>query len=126
MKLKQIVAALFSALAVPVALAGVNPQCPFDVSTAAFDIDAGTGLKLYHQTVALPTPHRQVCLHVVAGDGWMVLGNGAPGLRLRLRAGRGAGRRRDDQRHRERQVPGAVDNLRRGRRGLHVRSPTSA
>jgi len=78
MKFKQIVAAVFSALAVPAALAGVNPHCPFPIdANTPFDIDAGTGLKLYKNDVALPTPHRQVCLHVVAGDGWMVLGNGA-------------------------------------------------
>ncbi|MEQ1686124.1 MAG: multicopper oxidase domain-containing protein [Burkholderiaceae bacterium] len=79
MKFNKLITALFGALAVPAAMAGVYPQCPFDTSTATFEIDGGTGLKLYNRVVGIGTPdeHRQVCLHVVAGDGWMVLGNGA-------------------------------------------------
>jgi FtsP/CotA-like multicopper oxidase with cupredoxin domain len=79
MKFNRLVTALAATLCAAAATAGVNPQCPFDTSTAAFDTDAGSGLKLYHRMVELgaPTQHRQVCLHVAAGDGWSVLGNGA-------------------------------------------------
>jgi FtsP/CotA-like multicopper oxidase with cupredoxin domain len=77
MKLHKLIAALAIALGAPAALAGVYPQCPFTIDgTTAFDVDPGTGLKLYYRNVATPAPHRQVCLHVAAGDGWMVLGNG--------------------------------------------------
>ena len=78
MKLSKLFAALFGTLAVPAALAGVYPQCPFDVNGAGVthQTDAATGLTLHWVNVATPTPHRQVCLHVVAGDGWQVLGDG--------------------------------------------------
>jgi FtsP/CotA-like multicopper oxidase with cupredoxin domain len=77
MKLTQLVTALALALGAPAAMAGVYAYCPFTITNStAFDIDPGTGLKLYYQNVATPSPHRQVCLHVAAGDGWMVLGNG--------------------------------------------------
>ncbi|MFT3954420.1 MAG: multicopper oxidase domain-containing protein [Piscinibacter sp.] len=84
MKLSRLVLALCGALAVPAAMAGVNPQCPFDVNGlgVSHDTDQATGLTLHSRNVAsspnVATPHRQVCLHVVAGDGYMVLGNGAP------------------------------------------------
>ena len=82
MKLNKIVAALFASLAVPAAMAGVYPQCPFDINGAGVthETDGATGLTLHSRLVAsspnVATPHRQVCLHVVAGDGWQVLGNG--------------------------------------------------
>lgn len=80
MKLSHIVAAVLATFAASAATAGVYPQCPFDVSAAGIthDTDPATQLTLHWRTVATPTPHRQVCLHVIAGDGWMVLGNGAP------------------------------------------------
>lgn len=88
MKLSKLVAALAVVLGAPAALAGVYPQCPFSTTTAGgangyqgYDTDEATGLRLYWRNVAssanVPTAHRQVCLHAVAGDGWMVLGNGA-------------------------------------------------
>jgi FtsP/CotA-like multicopper oxidase with cupredoxin domain len=79
MKFSKLITALLGTLAVPAAMAGVYPQCPFVIdATTTFDIDPGSGLKLYYKNVGSgATAHRQVCLHVTAGDGWMVLGNGA-------------------------------------------------
>ena len=83
MKLSKLILALAAAFAAPAAFAGVYPQCPFNINAAgvAHDTDPATGLTLHSRQVASspndPTAHRQVCLHVVAGDGWMVLGNGA-------------------------------------------------
>lgn len=79
MKLSKLFAALFGALAVPAAMAGVYPQCPFDIAASGIvhDTDAATGLTLHSRTVGTGADaHRQVCLHVVAGDGWQVLGDG--------------------------------------------------
>lgn len=101
MKLSKLILALAAALAAPAALAGVYPQCPFDVNsngTAAnpilHDADPATGLVLHSRQVAaspnVATPHRQVCLHVVAGDGWMVLGNGTQTYGFGFAAARGA------------------------------------
>ena len=82
MKLTKFAAMLALALGAPAAMAGVFQQCPFAITaTTPYDIDAASGLKMYYRNVASSPnsagPHRQVCLHVVAGDGWMVLGNGA-------------------------------------------------
>jgi len=86
MKFTKIVTALCGALVVPAAMAGVYPQCPFDTTIAGgtaqhpgydgIEADPVTNLQLFYRNVATPTPHRQVCLHVAAGDGWMVLGDG--------------------------------------------------
>lgn len=84
MKLTQLVTALALALGAPAALAGVHPQCPFDTGVSGgpngyqgIDTDPGTGLQQYWRNVGSgATLHREVCLHVAAGDGWMVLGNG--------------------------------------------------
>ena len=76
MKLSKLFAVLVTALAVPAAMAGVYPQCPADVVSSGSNIvDPVSGL-----TMRVFTPlgsNRKVCLHVAAGDGWMVLGNGA-------------------------------------------------
>ena len=80
MKLNKLFAALVFALGVPTAMAGVYPQCPFDVTASgiAHDTDPASGLLMHSRVVGTGTAaaHRQVCLHVVAGDGWMVLGDG--------------------------------------------------
>lgn len=82
MKSSKLFAALLGTLAVPAAVAGVYPQCPFDVngSGVTHETDAATQLTLHSRTVGAGTAgdptHRQVCLHVVAGDGWQVLGDG--------------------------------------------------
>lgn len=79
MKFSKLITALLGTLAVPAAMAGVYPQCPFVIdATTTFDTDPASGLKLYYKNVGSgAAAHRQVCLHVTAGDGWMVLGNGA-------------------------------------------------
>ena len=83
MKLNKLLIAAASALTAQAAFAGVYPQCPFDITAASVthETDAATGLTLHSRQVASSAnaagPHRQVCLHVVGGDGWMVLGNGA-------------------------------------------------
>jgi FtsP/CotA-like multicopper oxidase with cupredoxin domain len=105
MRLNKILFAALVASAVPAAVAGVYPQCPFPVPSTAPAFPAApaagviyketdaTGLTFYSRMVdakgrvpgdagyAPPTAaaphHRQVCLHIVGGDGWMVLGNGA-------------------------------------------------
>lgn len=75
MKLSKFFAALLGALAVPAAMAGVYPQCPSDVTALGTDtVDPATGLTL--RTYTPPGGNRKVCLHVVAGDGWQVLGDG--------------------------------------------------
>ena len=75
MKLSKLFAALLGVLAVPAAMAGVYPQCPSDVTTLGTDaVDPATGLTLRSYTP--PGGNRKVCLHVVAGDGWQVLGDG--------------------------------------------------
>lgn len=80
MKLNKLFSAVLMALAVPAATAGVWPQCPFGQTDAgvAAETDAATGLTLYSRRVAIGTldEHRQVCLHVVGGDGWQILGDG--------------------------------------------------
>jgi FtsP/CotA-like multicopper oxidase with cupredoxin domain len=78
MKLTKFIAALAVALGAPAAMAGVYPQCPFTITNAtAFDIDPATGLKLFWRNVGTGAgQHRQVCLHAMAGDGWMMLGDG--------------------------------------------------
>lgn len=80
MKLNKIFAALLLATGVPAAMAGVYPQCPFDVTAGGIshDLDPVSGLMMHSRVVNAGTvdAHRQVCLHVVAGDGWMVLGDG--------------------------------------------------
>lgn len=82
MKLNKLFASMALALGVPAAMAGVYPQCPFDVNGAGVthDTDPATGLTLHTRQVAsspnVAGPHRQVCLHVVAGDGWLVRGDG--------------------------------------------------
>ena len=80
MKLIKLATALVGAFAVPAAMAGVYPQCPFDVNGTGIthQTDPATNLVLHSRNVGTgAAAHRQVCLHVVAGDGWMVLGNGA-------------------------------------------------
>ena len=75
MKLSKLFAALLGALAVPAAMAGVYPQCPADVTALGTNsVDPATGLTLRSYTP--PGGNRKVCLHVVAGDGWQVLGDG--------------------------------------------------
>ena len=79
----KLLVAVAGTLALPAAMAGVYPQCPFAVEASGIthDTDAATGLTLHSRSVGAGTAadpvHRQVCLHVVAGDGWQVLGNGA-------------------------------------------------
>lgn len=76
MKLSKLFAALVCTLAVPAAMAGVYPQCPPDVVASGSNIvDPVSGLTMRVYTP--PGGNRKVCLHVAAGDGWMVLGNGA-------------------------------------------------
>ncbi len=80
MKLTSLFAALVGAFAVPAAMAGVYPQCPFNPTDAGVVVstDPSSGLVMRSRLVGTgPAQHRQVCLHVAAGDGWMVLGNGA-------------------------------------------------
>jgi FtsP/CotA-like multicopper oxidase with cupredoxin domain len=91
MKLNKIVSALLMALAGPAAMAGVYQQCPFPVPTnpAVVPDYPATGapavgtvykevdeykLNIFSRVPAAGAP-RQVCLHVVGGDGWMILGN---------------------------------------------------
>ena len=75
MKFSKLITALLGTLAVPAAMAGVYPQCPFTGGTV--DNDPVSGLQMRWRTVGTgAAAHRQVCLHVVAGDGWMVLGDG--------------------------------------------------
>lgn len=87
MKLKSLTLAL-ATMAASSAWAGVWPQCPFNtqqqgVASGGYqgvDVDPGTGLKLYWRNVTsspnIASPHRQVCLHVVGGDGWLIRGDG--------------------------------------------------
>lgn len=76
MKLTKLVAALLTALAAPVAMAGVYPQCPDDVVALGVDVvDPATGLTMKVHT-PVPGGNRKVCLHVAAGDGWLVRGDG--------------------------------------------------
>ncbi len=80
MKLGKLYAAVLLALALPAAHAGVYPQCPFDINAAGIthEVDSATGMTLHSRVVgAGANAHRQVCLHVVAGDGWQVLGDGS-------------------------------------------------
>ena len=80
MKLIKLATALVGAFAVPAAMAGVYPQCPFDVNGAGIthQTDPATNLVLHSRNVGTgAAAHRQVCLHVVAGDGWMVVGDSA-------------------------------------------------
>lgn len=82
MKLTKFAVTLALAVGAPAAMAGVYPQCPFTITASTpYDTDPATGLRMYYRNVASSPnsagPHRQVCLHMVAGDGWMVLGNGA-------------------------------------------------
>ena len=75
MKLNKLLAALIGSAVVPVALAGVYPQCPADVvasGTNATDPDTGLVMRAYTP----PGGNRKVCLHLAAGDGWMTLGDG--------------------------------------------------
>jgi hypothetical protein len=53
MKLSKLFAALLGALALPAAMAGVYPQCPFDIEAAGIthDTDAATGLTLHSRQV---------------------------------------------------------------------------
>lgn len=93
MKLIKLVTALVGAFAVPAAMAGVYPQCPFDVNGAGIthQTDPATNLVLHSRNVGTgAAAHRQVCLHVVAGDGWMVLGNGAQTYGFGFAAAQGA------------------------------------
>jgi plastocyanin len=80
MKFSKLFAAIASTLAMPAAMAGVYPQCPFDINgpgIAHEQPDGPRGLTLHHRTVGVGADaHRQVCLHVVAGDGWQILGDG--------------------------------------------------
>jgi FtsP/CotA-like multicopper oxidase with cupredoxin domain len=80
MKLHNIIAAALSLSACSAAMAGVYPQCPFNPTDAGAVVstDPSSGLVMRSRLVGTgPAQHRQVCLHVAAGDGWMVLGNGA-------------------------------------------------
>jgi FtsP/CotA-like multicopper oxidase with cupredoxin domain len=80
MKLHNIIAAALSLSACSAAMAGVYPQCPFNPTDAGAVVstDPSSGLVMRSRFVGTgPAQHRQVCLHVAAGDGWMVLGNGA-------------------------------------------------
>ena len=80
MKFNKLFAVLAGIFAVPAALAGVYPQCPFDINGPGItheQPDGPSGLTLHYRTVgAGADAHRQVCLHVVAGDGWQILGDG--------------------------------------------------
>ncbi len=80
MKLGKLYAALIGALVVPAAQAGVYPQCPFDINGAGIthETDAASGLVLHSRSVgAGADAHRQVCAHVVGGDGWQMVGDGS-------------------------------------------------
>jgi FtsP/CotA-like multicopper oxidase with cupredoxin domain len=80
MKLHKIIAAALGSSACFAAMAGVYPQCPFNPTDAGVVVstDPSSGLVMRSRLVGTgPAQHRQVCLHVAAGDGWMVLGNGA-------------------------------------------------
>lgn len=85
MKTTKILAALSALLALPAAMAAVYPQCPFAYNATggaqpagvSAQTDAATGLTMYSRSVGSGADaHRQVCLHVVAGDGWMKMGDG--------------------------------------------------
>jgi hypothetical protein len=75
MRLNKLLAAMLTALALPAAMAGVYPQCPDEVKALGVNqVDPVSGLTM---TVYAPANgNRKVCVHVVGGDGWMVLGDG--------------------------------------------------
>ena len=85
MKLNKLLAASLTSLALPAALAAVYPQCPFPYNNApggtqpaGVTAETGeSGLTMYSRVVGTgAAQHRQVCLHLAAGDGWMNMGDG--------------------------------------------------